>query len=619
MRRILLLLIPIISLFSLSKSFSENDPIILAPSETIFFISCQKDILSDFTGRSQSSDEDMQSEFRRILSSFSGAENAVKKVEQKLSISLSEVENLKPRRLTIFVTRMNMPRNMPADFDLNIIIEHDCPRARAEEIMGKVFPGANSRGVKREVYQFNGIQVHSFRYLLKERQGIIDAPKFSPQGKEPVDAKQKITPLDDLYIESSLDFQYALLERQIFICEGSEQPIRNLLKRRMNPQPADSLSGSDAFHLTGDKTNSAAVDVYVDLERLFSLLIEFRERNGGRDYSGLGLSGFKALGLHLWKKQNGYRLNTIVYAPPPRDALAHALFRFRQADNDLARLIPPDAVAFGYGAVDVAGIYYDLLDAFSGVYPETVLTLRQTLIANSLVIGLDVEHDLLGALEGGMGYYLRKPRGTDASRRLAEAYYVRVKDPDNFKSSLRRFLKFVDRTFLIRMVEREYQGSRYWLALPRGPDVGEDAEPNFALCLKGRYVVVSDTAGELIDFIQRMSDDKLTTNSLHPALQGLGGDPIDGERVAVRFITGAGYDVFSEKMETWRQKLHHADIMNWEVLPRSRFLISRFNAVITQFFKTDDRFCIVTDIQLRPTAVNDKLTNKVGEKPNRKP
>jgi len=613
LRHISPFIIPFIFLFSLSKSFSENDPAILAPSETLFFVSCKKDVLYDFTRREQSSNEGMQSEFRRILKSFSGAMNVAKKLEQKLSISLSGIENLKPHRLTIFITRMNVPRNMPADFDLNIIIEHDCPRARAEEIMGKVFAGANERCVKSGVYQFNGIQVHSFHYLLKERQGIVDAPKFSPQGKESVDTERKITPLDDLYAETSFDFQYALMNNLIFICEGEEHPIRNLLKRQMNPQPADSLSGNNAFHITGDETDSAAADVYVDLENLFGLLLESRQGNGGRDYSGFGLSSFKALGLHLWKKQNGYHLNTIVYAPPPRDTLAHALFRFRQADNDLARLIPPDAVAFGYGAVDVAGLYYDLLDAFSGVYPDTVLTIRQTIIVNSLVIGLDVEHDLLGALEGGMGYYLRKPGGAGTSRHIAETYYFKVKDPDNFEDSLRRFLKFVDRTFLIRILEGEYKGSPYWLALPRGPNVEEDAEPLIALCLKGRYLVVSNTAGELMDFIQRTSDDKFTTNSLHPALQGLGGNPIDGERVAVRFITSAGYDVFSEKMEKWKQNFSRSDFMNWEVLPRSRFLISRFNTIMTQFFKTDERFCGVADIQIRNTVVNDKQTNKVVE------
>jgi hypothetical protein len=483
------------------KSAFTFDAARMAPPDTILFVS-----LSDAAFLQKIMDSGFLAQFyddRNTLRNPGGIHDHLKNWAQDLPITYEEWAQIFPGVECCYITGLEFRSDSPPVFDISFILEHngDVEQATAfiEKLLKQLSPGG-----KKNQYIHNGVKVFTLDHHIRKSGRIASSP---PHEGEKSDESSSSGQYNEggIFQEFSYHFQYAFVDRRLFFCEGKGEPIKALVDRYKSQRPL-TLSGVKTYKILFEEiSDERCVKVYFNLEEIFKRFAAFYEKEGKNDLSRLSLEEFKGLGIAQYMTPYAFESRIRLYAPSQRTGVCEAFFQFRENSFSTLEFTPPDTIAFTSISLDLFRVYHVLLSAVGSLYPEEVVSLRQTIRANNLLLGLDLENQILGQMKGEMGYYIRKLTDPSGRDRTAEVFFVEVENPGLFRESLKKLFVFARNNLAMEMQEKKHLDTEYWTPAPMGNSVKqEDFIPSFGIFMHDKYLFATPDIPELHSLIARL-------------------------------------------------------------------------------------------------------------------
>lgn len=432
-----------------------------------------------------------------------GIHENIKNWAQDFPITYDEWAPIFPGAQCCFLTDLKFRSGTTPVFDLALILEHNGDLAQVTGFIEKLLSRLSS-DAKHRYYIHNGVKVFTQDHYIRKTGKILTPTPTENQKPDPIPSSDPF-PAGEVFREFSYHFQYAFVDRYLFFCEGKGEPIKALIDRYKSPGSL-TLSGTKTYKiLFKDIPNDRYLRIYFNLEDIFTKLGDLYKREKKIDLSPLSLMEIKALGIVQYITPHALQSRIRLYAPSPRTGVSEVVFQFRKNSFSTLRFIPPDTVAFTSISLDLQRVYRSLLAAFGILYPEEAGSLRKTIQANNLLLGVDLENQILGQMKGEMGYYLRK--STDSSGRdgIAEVYFVEAENPDFFREALKKLFVFAKNNLALEMQEKRHLDTTYWTPAPIGANIKqEDFIPPFGIFIYDKYLFVSQDIPELHSLIARL-------------------------------------------------------------------------------------------------------------------
>jgi hypothetical protein len=501
----------------------------MAPKDAFLFIS-----LSDAAFMQKVKDAGFFAglyETRRIFGDQPDVDGHLKNWMQDLPVTFDEWIRIFPGIQCCYLTGLEFRSGSAPVFDITLILEHD---GNAEGAAGFVDNLVNhlAPDAKRNHYDYKGVKVFTLDYT-KRKSGKI-APSLPVEKNKPAESPSSPgkTIEDGVFQELSFHFQYAFVDRFLFFCEGKGEPLKALLDRYQAPGRS-SLSDLKSYkNLFEGIPDEHCVKVYFNLEDIFTRFADFQKKEGKPDLSSFSLAEIKGLGISQFISPHAFESHVRLYAPSQRTGIGEVFFQFRENPFSTLKFVPSDTVAFASLSLDIFRIYHVLLAALGSVYSQEVASLRQTIQANNLLLGVDLENQILGQMKGEMGYYARSIKETSGMDRISGVYFIELDKSALFKESLKKLFIFARNNLAMEMQEKKHMDVEYWVPAPMGQSVKqEDFIPPFGIFIHEKYLFVSRDIPELLNLIARLKsgeDNVVFSNKLkqfmerHPAANLVG-------------------------------------------------------------------------------------------------
>lgn len=501
--------------------------------------------------------------------------------EKSLGMSLEDLVSIFSGEGIFYVTRLDFPDSHRMVFDSNIILKTGGNDKRAQEAVERFFQNV-PKGAVRRSYRYMGAKVRTVRYYDKKKHSIPGAVKSDGESLP-------------VYRETSRFFQYALLDGCLFLAEGKGETIQRMLKNHKH-RHAGSLPSKRSFQQVFQfKGSPYDVRCFADLEGIVNQCEGFA-RSRGRDLEALNLEEFKALGVDLEIERDLVRIGIALLAPSPRSGAASAFFQFGPTSLLPLRFIPKDALAFSCSHFDIYPAYTTLRTSLGAVYPDIVESFRQTLAANSMVLGMDLERELIGELKGEMGYYLRESEQSPDG--IAEVYFSQIAHPDLFQERLKRVFVLLYRMLNIEMRPYKHRSLVYWGPAPIGPGAGEDYTPPFGLFYRDGYLFFSMNTSELKELIERMQSPGASSMAGHPPLLEFLEKHTSQNLAGVKLFKRGSYGLFARNLFALKPVWEKEGVFQGVLAPESLEKPVSLGEKTTLVYQTDNLLYSITEMPL---------------------
>ena len=528
-------LLPILCLFlsSLANPAIPPDPSALAPGDAVIFMS-----LNDIHSLDRLMETLPIRQWRQDGFFSPGnlsLEDHIRKWQQSLNIPMGDFERIFPSGKILFITTLDFRPRGTAVFDLNLILEHNGDKIQVMNLIDRMFKTVPA-DARKSSYEFLGEKVFSVEYQLKSSVSLTSLSSSHTRNAAPQEARTAVPSELGILQETPLHFQYALVDGWLFFCEGKGDPIKKLLHQYKSSSPASLSRRSSYLAVLGHVSDKNSLMIYVNLEEIARQLTDLYKNEYKKDLSPLGLLDLKALGLSLEILPDVLRSRICIYAPPPRNGIVDIFFQFRESGFPTQGLIPPDAIYFSSFSLDFSKAYQAFMNSLEQFSKDRFGAFRRTLQSNALVMGFDIERELIGQMNGEMGYYIRPSKAASPDFSPVEVFFIPIENPELFKESLGKSFKFLKAFFNLDIGEKSHLDTSYWTITP-GTVPGSEGlvRPLLGFFLFDHHLIVSSDIEELKDAIARLGKRNDPSAVPHPFVSGMMNKYPEKNRVGVMY------------------------------------------------------------------------------------
>jgi hypothetical protein len=427
-------------------------------------------------------------------------------LEKRFGCGINELKKIFTGKCLFFITQLEIRDSGRPVYDLNLILEHNGNIDDASHFMEGILKFAPEDAI-RKVKKYSGLKIHLIEYNIK-KPGNIPRGMYNISLDEAVENDKNDQMIPGVFMEFSYHFEYAISEKYLFLCEGRKNNLRHLIERSEKVNQS-SLRRKESYRkVFGNAPLNPPLLIFINSCGIISEISRYVKNRFNLNIEALNPEEIKAVGICLGFHQDYARLFTSLYVPAPRKGIFSMLFQFKNSKLSTLDFMPEDTIACRSISMDLYEVYIRIIRSFTYLYPEITKTVRRTIILNGFSAGIDLERDIIGAMNGEMGFFMRKNPGKNLKSPPVEVYFTSIENSEKMKISIMKFFRLLKQITNIDMIEKEFRKVKYWIPAQLGPGIVEEYDPGFYIMLTNDYLFLTTELFELKDIIIRLKNEK---------------------------------------------------------------------------------------------------------------
>ncbi|HUT25649.1 MAG TPA: hypothetical protein VM492_14995, partial [Sumerlaeia bacterium] len=368
-------------------------------------------------------------------------------IEEKRGVTLEELKRNFPGEIAVFLSDV-MPQkdSLGSSYDdvntgiIARVSDKTVTKRLVEEQVLKNVP----TDAERSSEDFKGIKI--FRTQYREQ-----APKPVPGQKDetltlPEASEEKRT--------APLLFEYAFVDDYLILLEGQRAFMKKVLTNYASLAPSGagkggapqgSVAGTANFaNALGRLSERPDVLAYANLERLMKEVLPKGEANPLEKMPVLGLEELKSFALSFRLAPGKTEMDAILRTTPSPKGVAHFLIHDAPKTLRTQKMTPADAVSYGAGFLDIAGLYSFIRTAAAQSQGDSGKSFDEGMASFSEASKVNVA-ELIAKAGGEIGAFTRPgsdSAGAASPRQNETVILVQLKEEQGFAESVAKLIEF---------------------------------------------------------------------------------------------------------------------------------------------------------------------------------
>jgi hypothetical protein len=438
-------------------------------------------------------------------------------VEGKTSVTLEELKKNFPGEIAVFLSDV-MPQKDSLggsydDVNTGIIArfsDKDLTKRLAEEQVLKNVP----TDAERSSEIFKGIKI--FRTQYREQ-----APKPVPGQKDetltlPEASEEKRT--------APLLFEYAFVGDHFILLEGQRAFMKKVLTNCTSLAPSGagkgaapqgSMAATAGFaNALGRLSESPDVLAYVNLERYMKEILPKGEDNPLGKMPVLGLEELRSFALSFRLAPGRTEMDAILRATPSPKGIARFLIQDAPKTLRTQGMAPADAVSYGAGFLDVAGLYSFIRTAAAQSRGDSGKSFDEGMASFSEASKVNVA-ELISKVGGEIAAFTRPgsdSAGAASPRQNETVILVQLKEEQGFAESVAKLVEFffARESMGLKVDSTDFKGFPLY-SLKMDPAAGTqpalppNLAPKWSFAVANSFLIMSREADQVKEALRRVT------------------------------------------------------------------------------------------------------------------
>jgi len=476
-----------------------------------------------------------------------GLSNVLKPVDQQIKkapqlfqenwgFPLEKVKDLTSGGAAVFLTKYEWTTEEVYEFDACFVAEikaedHERVRGVVEKMLEKTPVDA-----RRSRYTFKGETVYVTQFIREVEMGV---PRLDPRtGKTDVPTPAPGSALA-LVEEVPIVIQYALTDTYVIVCEGRNEPIRDIIAALKDP--AERLGQTPGYRRVAESPlGKGTVTGWLAAGRAWSIFADhIKQVNPDTDLSSLGLQDLGGLLVRVGLTPEAIAADLALETPKsPRGIPAMILMPGRDNPLKTASLCPATVSSYSSVLYDGQRLWTGLRAILIQFLPQVWGFVNMQISQYNQMFGIDLERGVIGTMGGELAVYRREPpslqnRFDTAGRFGSMTLLLGLRDGKTFRQNHERmFQVLTGEPYQLPIQKTTYLDYDIW-RFRQDPSLEMPTVP--AWTLTDGFLAVSSDSEELPGFLRAWSGKAEVTLADDPDFKAALGQFPQGNRMSFSY------------------------------------------------------------------------------------